>query len=170
MVIWIGIVITAQAFQATPREHAPAVVVGLLPAVAAWGTFMAKKGVAALAEVSHWNLNLQQQATQLDEAFQKVGGIWIVGGFALEQGFIFTSMILAAVTVAIIERDFVRAALWCTIAAALSVAGLMHSFRYGEQDTEVVLAPAWTHVLGYFIMGLCFFLARWLTVPDKGHH
>ena len=31
IVLWIGIVITAQAFQATPREHAPAVVVGLLP-------------------------------------------------------------------------------------------------------------------------------------------
>ena len=31
IVLWIGIVITAQAFQATPRAHAPAVVVGLLP-------------------------------------------------------------------------------------------------------------------------------------------
>ncbi len=31
IVLWIGIVISAQAFQATPREHAPAVVVGLLP-------------------------------------------------------------------------------------------------------------------------------------------
>src|SRR6266702_6695026 len=41
IVLWIGIVITAQAFQATPREHAPAVVVGILPGLAAWGTLMA---------------------------------------------------------------------------------------------------------------------------------
>lgn len=33
IVLWIGVVITAQAFSATPREHAPAVVIRLLP----WG-------------------------------------------------------------------------------------------------------------------------------------
>src|SRR5262249_6182555 len=49
IVLWIGIIITAQAFQACPREHAPAVVVGLLPGVAAWGVFMAKAGWQALA-------------------------------------------------------------------------------------------------------------------------
>src|SRR5207244_1667643 len=31
IVLWIGIVIAAQAFQAVPRAHAPAVVMGLLP-------------------------------------------------------------------------------------------------------------------------------------------
>src|SRR5262249_10644243 len=36
IVLWIGIVIAAQAFSATPRAHAPAVVVGLLPGIAAW--------------------------------------------------------------------------------------------------------------------------------------
>ncbi|HZM01219.1 MAG TPA: NCS2 family permease, partial [Planctomycetota bacterium] len=35
IVLWIGMVITAQAFQAVPRAHAPAVVMGLLPGVAA---------------------------------------------------------------------------------------------------------------------------------------
>lgn len=37
IVLWIGIVITAQAFQASPARHAPAVAVGLFPAIAAWG-------------------------------------------------------------------------------------------------------------------------------------
>ena len=37
IVLWIGLVMTAQAFQSVPRLHAPAVVVGLLPAVGAWG-------------------------------------------------------------------------------------------------------------------------------------
>lgn len=37
ILLWIGIVITAQAFQSTPREHAPAVALGLLPAIASWG-------------------------------------------------------------------------------------------------------------------------------------
>jgi nitroreductase len=38
IVLWIGLVITAQAFQATPNQHAPAVVMSLLPGVAAWDT------------------------------------------------------------------------------------------------------------------------------------
>jgi AGZA family xanthine/uracil permease-like MFS transporter len=46
IVLWIGVVISAQAFQATPKEHAPAVVIGMLPGVAAWGALMAKAGAA----------------------------------------------------------------------------------------------------------------------------
>jgi len=37
IVLWVGVIITAQAFQATPNEHAPAVAIGLFPAIAAWG-------------------------------------------------------------------------------------------------------------------------------------
>ena len=37
IVLWIGIVIGAQAFQATPIKHAPAVIVGLLPGIAGLG-------------------------------------------------------------------------------------------------------------------------------------
>ncbi|MCA9041968.1 MAG: NCS2 family permease, partial [Planctomycetaceae bacterium] len=37
IVLWIGIIITAQAFQATPLQEAPAVAMGLFPAIAAWG-------------------------------------------------------------------------------------------------------------------------------------
>src|SRR5437899_4988369 len=47
IVLWIGIVITAQAFQATPREHAPAVVIGLLPGIAAWGSILLQSALRA---------------------------------------------------------------------------------------------------------------------------
>src|SRR5512136_244239 len=47
IVLWIGMVIAAQAFQAVPRTHAPAVVVGLLPAIGAWAALMAKNGLKA---------------------------------------------------------------------------------------------------------------------------
>ena len=53
IVLWIGIVISAQAFQVTPREHAPAVVIGMLPAIGAWGALMAKNGLHAAAVSNH---------------------------------------------------------------------------------------------------------------------
>src|SRR5215813_11119673 len=37
ILLYIGVVIGAQAFQATPREHAPAVVFALIPNIASWG-------------------------------------------------------------------------------------------------------------------------------------
>ncbi len=37
ILLYIGMLIGSQAFQETPRSHAPAVVIALLPNVAAWG-------------------------------------------------------------------------------------------------------------------------------------
>jgi AGZA family xanthine/uracil permease-like MFS transporter len=116
IVLWIGLVITAQAFQATPREHAPAVVVGLLPGVAAWGALMAKNGLRAAGMGLPGGPPFSEA---LIPAFL-ASDTWIHGVFALEQGFIFTAMILSAVTVGILERRFRVAALWCLAAAALS--------------------------------------------------
>src|SRR4029077_7037478 len=40
ILLWIGIIITAQAFQAVPRRHALAVAIGLIPSLAAWALYL----------------------------------------------------------------------------------------------------------------------------------
>jgi adenine/guanine/hypoxanthine permease len=164
IVLWIGIVIAAQAFQTTPREHAPAVVVGLLPGVAAWGALMAKAGLRA---AGHGDLGGPPFSASLVAAFAKTD-TWIHGAFALEQGFILTSMLLSATTVAIIERKFLAAAVWTWTAAVLSALGLIHSYRFTAGDTALWIHPAWPWATGYAIMGAVFFSARWLTVESEG--
>ncbi len=47
---------------------------------------------------------------------------------SLERGFIFTSMILAAIGVALIERKFASAGLWSVAAALLSALGIIHAY------------------------------------------
>jgi AGZA family xanthine/uracil permease-like MFS transporter len=165
IVLWIGMVISAQAFQATPREHAPAVVVGLLPAIGAWGALMAKNGLRAAGVGAPGGPPFGPDLVAKFAA----SDTWIEGAFALEQGFIFASMILAAATVAIIERRFARAGGWMLAAAALSAAGLMHGFQYTFGDTAIRLAPAWPWAVGYGVMGLLFLAARWITEPGEGH-
>ncbi len=160
IVLYIGIVITAQAFQATPRAHAPAVVLGLLPGVAAWGALMAKQAL---------QVGSQKFSDALIPKFQKLDN-WIDGAFALSEGFIFTSMILAAVTVAIIERRFREGALWCFAAALLSIIGLMHSYKYVDGDTALALfKPAWDWAIGYAVMGGFLLIAPYITEPSEGH-
>ncbi|HSM91783.1 MAG TPA: hypothetical protein VLT47_02790 [Anaeromyxobacteraceae bacterium] len=165
IVLWIGLVIGAQAFQATPREHAPAVVVGLLPALGAWGALMAKNGLRAAGVGTPGGAPFGPDLVARFAA----SDTWIEGAFALEQGFIFASMILAAATVAIIERRFARAGAWMLAAAALSAAGLMHAFQYTPGDTAIRLGPAWGWAAGYAAMAGLFLAARWITEPGEGH-
>ena len=161
IVLWIGIVIAAQAFQAVPRAHAPAVVMGLLPGLAGWSAFMAKAGLhAAGAGVpggTPFSVDLIKTFGNSD--------IWIDGALRLEQGFILSAMILSAITVAVIERQFMRAAAWCLAASALSAVGLLHSYQWTPGDTVLRLAPAWPWAIAYLVMGACFGAARWVTVP-----
>ena len=165
IVLWIGLVITAQAFQATPRAHAPAVVVGLLPGVAAWGALMAKNGLRAAG------LGVPGGAAFSADLVPRflASDTWIHGAFALEQGFIFTATVLAAATVGVIERRFASAALWCALGAALSAAGLMHSYRWTFGDTAIAMTPAWDWALGYGLMAVIFWLARWTTTEGDAH-
>lgn len=164
IVLWIGMMIVAQAFDASPRHHTPAVVIGLLPGIGAWGALLAKNGLRAAG--------LGGAAGPFTESllaeFQKQD-LWIGGAFALEQGFLFTAMILSAAVVGVIERRWTYAAAWCVCAAALSAVGLMHSYQWSFADTTLSLSPAWPFVFGYSAMAILFFTARWTTEPGEGH-
>jgi len=164
IVLWIGIVISAQAFQATPREHAPAVVIGLLPGIGAWAALMAKNGLKAAG----MGTALRPFSAALIGEFQK-SDTWIHGVFSLEQGFLFTAMLLSAATVNIIERKWTAAAAWCGLAAVISATGLMHSYQWTTDDTILKLTPAWPFAIAYASMAALFFSAKWITEPSDAH-
>ncbi len=166
IVLWIGIVITAQAFQSTPRNHAPAAVIGIMIGVGAWGTFMVKAGFRAADTLTGNTLIWKDQANEIIQAFSS-SDIFLEGSLALEQGSIFTAMILTAATVCIIEKNFYKAALWCLAGALLSLTGLMHSYVWDAKDTTLAfLHPAWKWVFAYLLMAAIFALAKWITVPS----
>jgi AGZA family xanthine/uracil permease-like MFS transporter len=121
ILLYIGIIIVAQSFQETPREHAPAVALGIVPALAGWGLLMVESGVRA-AGTSLFQVGLAKFNQE---------SIAIHGMISLERGFIFTSMILAAMGVALIERKFARAAVWSLAAALLSAFGIIHAYDLG---------------------------------------
>jgi AGZA family xanthine/uracil permease-like MFS transporter len=152
ILLWIGITIAAQAFQATPREHAPAVVVGFFPALAAWGLIMLENGLRA-ANSSIGALGLAPLAAQFP----------VAGMIALERGFIFTSMVLAAVTVALVEGRYRGAAAWALVAAAVSATGLMHGYEISAAGVVNSYGPSttWPFVIGYCIIAFLFIVFGW---------
>lgn len=118
ILLWIGIIITAQAFQETPKHHALAVAIGIVPALAAWGLYMVESGLRAAGTNLFTTLS--------NGSFQ--GILPINGAISLSQGFIFTSMILAAMSVYIIEHEYFKAALWAASAAVMSYFGIIHAY------------------------------------------
>jgi len=137
------------------------VVVGLLPSLAAWGVYMTKSGLHAARMGVPGGRPFSED---LLAAFLRAD-LWMDGAFRLEQGFIFSSVLLAAATVCVIERRFRQAAGWCLAGAALSAVGLIHSYRWTPSDTVLALTPAWPWALGYGVMAVCFAVAPWITSP-----
>lgn len=131
ILLWVGIIITAQAFQEVPRNHALAVAFGLIPSLAAWALL--------LVETS-----LRKAGKTLFEIAPTFGSdLYIHGVIALNQGFLLSAMVLAAVLVFVVEREFLRAAGWMFIAAVLSALGVIHAYELtpvGVQNKFGVMA------------------------------
>lgn len=124
ILIWIGVVIAAQAFQETPKAHAVAVAAGLLPALAAWAQL--------LIETS-----LRAAGSSLEAAIPKFGNeLFIHGVLALSQGFLLTSMGFAAIVAFSIDRKFIAAAVSAFACAAFSAIGLIHAYTVGPGGIE----------------------------------
>jgi len=177
IILWIGVIITAQAFEVTPARHFPAVVIGLMPAMAAWVMLVVKTTLGAAGVGTPGGPVLGGPLVHAAHA----AGAFIGGGFALEQGFLYSAMIWSAMTVCIVDRQWRRAAVWSAVGALLSLSGLMHSYALTGRDTVIDLPllswisgqwkpgqslfPAGGAALGYGLAAVIFLLAKYVTVP-----
>ena len=156
IVLYIGLVIAAQAFEATPRQHAPAVALGLLPGLAGWGSLLLKAGLRAGGAGSAAQPFSPALLAPLQQA-----DIWAAGAFALEQGQIIAAMLLAAMLVYVIEQRFLAASLCMAVASGCAWLGVIHAWRFTQADT--VLQLGWgaggPWALGYLLMAVVFLLA-----------
>ena len=159
IVLYIGLAMTAQAFQATPLRHAPAVVLGILPCLAGWGAQLLKAGLRAGGLGSEARPFSDVLITQLASA-----DVWATGAFALEQGQIITAMLLAALLVFAIEGRFLAAAACSGSACLLAWFGVLHAWRFSSADT--VLDLGWgtgqPWAIAYGVMTLLILIAKLL--------
>lgn len=116
ILLWIGMIITAQAFQEVPRKHSIAVALGLIPALAAWALLLIETA-------------LRKAGAGLFDVAPKFGGdLYVYGIISMSQGFMISCMILSAMMVHVVERQFFKAALWTAAAALLSFFGVIHAY------------------------------------------
>jgi AGZA family xanthine/uracil permease-like MFS transporter len=176
IVLWIGIIITAQAFQATPPAHAPAVALGLFPAIAAWGATIAQGALNVAGAATPAAPTLQSLLTSNPDA--DVNGFLLHGLITIERGYIFTCMLLSAIAAWLIDRRFFRAAAWSVVAALLASLGLTHAYQLSGNNIDFLFllsdAPAdsltffpWGIAAGYLALAAVCALCGWRTMSDS---
>jgi len=128
ILLYIGMLIGAQAFQETPKSHAPAIVLALTPHLAAWGKLQIDNALGA-AGTSAGAIGFEKlgQLGVLYHGLEVMGGGSILGG-----------LVLGAVAAFIIDRQFMKAAGFALAGAALTFFGFMHGEKIGIGQTLVV--------------------------------
>ncbi|HUF39347.1 MAG TPA: hypothetical protein VMN57_12555 [Anaerolineales bacterium] len=140
ILLYIGALIGAQAFQATPRRHAPAIVLALVPHFAAWAHGQVD-GVLAAAGTSAERVGL----LALEQNGVLYEGLAVLGGGAILSG-----LVIGAIAVFLIEHRPRTAALYALIGAVLSYFGFIHGAQVGFGVSTGV-------AIGYLLMAaLCF--------------
>jgi adenine/guanine/hypoxanthine permease len=121
ILLYIGMLVGAQAFQTTPVHHAPAIVLALTPHLAAWGKTLVDGALTAAGTSA--------AAVGMD----KLGatGVLYQGLTVLGDGSILTGLVLAAIAVFCIEREFQKAAGFAAAGAVLTYFGFMHGPAVG---------------------------------------
>jgi AGZA family xanthine/uracil permease-like MFS transporter len=149
ILLYIGMLIGAQAFQETPKSHAPAIVLALTPNLAAWGKLLIDNSLgAAGTSAAQVGLDKLGQVGVLYEGLAIVGGGAILGG-----------LVLGAMGAFIVEREFSKAAAFAAVGAALTFFGFMHGEAIGIGRTPMV-------ALAYLLVaGWLYGCAKYSTAP-----
>jgi AGZA family xanthine/uracil permease-like MFS transporter len=144
ILLYIGLVIGAQAFQATPSNHAPAVVLAIIPNIAEWAKTQIDGALAAAGT----------SVAQLGTAKLAATGVLYRGLESLGGGSVLAGMVLGAIAAFIIEGQLTTAGVWAISGAILAFFGLIHGPQLGWAVSPLV-------ALGYALFGAtCFALAK----------
>jgi AGZA family xanthine/uracil permease-like MFS transporter len=128
ILLYIGMLIGAQAFEESPRSHAPAIVLGLVPHLAAWGKLQIDNALgAAGTNAAAVGIEKLGQVGVLYEGLAILGGGAIIGG-----------LVLAAIGAFVIDRKFANAAAFAAAGAVLTFFGFMHGEAIGFGHSPAV--------------------------------
>ena len=173
MLVFVGIVITGQAFTATPARHAMAVAVAIIPHIS---DIIYKKLYGMVQQTGEHIQEVLQSCLHPDSMPQSLGetlaqlsnkdlpqdlenkvlsnqGIHLIGQEALANGAIITGLMWGAMTVFMIDGMYLRAVYFALGCALLTLTGFIHIAQIGFYPDS-----PWFY--GYLMMALLFYLCR----------
>ena len=121
ILLYIGLLIGAQAFQEVPKAHAVAVVMAIIPNIASWATGLMNNALAAAGTT----------AAQIGDDALTNAGLVYHGTALLGGGAILAGLVLGSIVAFIIDKNFLAAAAYCLAGAVLGFVGLIHAEQVG---------------------------------------
>ena len=158
ILLYIGMLIGAQAFQETPHNHAPAIVLAFTPHLAAWAKTLSDGALGAAGT---------NAATVGIEKLGQVGVLYNGLG-VLGEGAILGGLILGAIAAFIIDRDFLRASAFAAAGSVLTFFGFMHGPAVGVAVMPV-LALAYLMVAGLLLAAARGMVTVPALAPQPAH-
>ena len=150
ILLYIGLVIGAQAFNVSALRYAPAIIIAMLPSLAEWATGLINNSLGAAG-------------TSVDEVGidALVGNGVIFDGLALfGSGAVLAGILLGTITCFIIDHKFYAAAITAGISAVLSFVGIINAFAVGINASPGVS-------LGFVFLGIILAGFGWGSRKDK---
>jgi AGZA family xanthine/uracil permease-like MFS transporter len=135
ILLYIGLVIGAQAFEATPPRHAPAVILALLPNIANWCQSQIDGALGAAG------------TSAAAVGFDKLAGNGVIykGMELFGGGATLAGLILGAIAAFIIDREFEKASTYAAIGAVLAFFGFING-------TQLAFGNSAPVALGYAVL------------------
>jgi adenine/guanine/hypoxanthine permease len=121
ILLYIGLLIGAQAFQEVPKRHAVAVVIAIIPNIANWAQGYMDDALSAAGTTAS-----KVGYENIANAGAIYKGTMLLGGGATLVG-----LLLGAITAFLIDRKFFWAAGYCAAGAILGFIGLVNGAKVG---------------------------------------
>jgi AGZA family xanthine/uracil permease-like MFS transporter len=143
ILLYIGLLIGAQAFRAVPRAHYVAVVIAVIPNIASWAQTQIDNALGAAGT----------SAAKVGEQALEGNSVVYHGLLILGSGAVLAGMVIGAVTAFIIDRNFVSAGIYLVAASGLTFFGIINAEKVEVNANGGV-------ELGYLLAAaICFGLA-----------
>jgi AGZA family xanthine/uracil permease-like MFS transporter len=140
ILLYIGLVIGAQAFNVSALRYAPAIIIAMLPSLAQWATGLIDNALGAAGTIA--------------------GGVIYDGLVLFGSGAVLAGVLLGAITVFIIDHRFWAAAVTSGIAAVLSFFGIINA-------TSVGINASFPVTLGYVFFAVIMIAFALSSRDDK---
>ncbi len=145
ILLYIGMLIGAQAFQETPKNHAPAIILAFMPHLAAWGKLQIDNALgAAGTSAAALGVDKLGQVGVLYHGLEVLGGGAILGG-----------LVLGAIASFVIEKELVKASAFALAGAVFSFVGLIHGEAIGIAKS---LPVAFSYLA---VAGMLFYVGKY---------
>lgn len=135
IILFVGLMIGADAFESVPFRHIAAVLLGFMPSIGDWA-------------VNQCSMNTSSgEMCTINTAPVNAGLV------AFKSGALLVAMLISGIFAHICDRKYLQAGIWCAAAAFFSLFGIIHAPAASVDFDNGTPRAQWRFCVGYLMVG-----------------